>query len=266
MPPPTATTETGFSPVASKALPVCLHVRLRRIKITSFFQSSYFWIIKSIFRSSFWKLDFASTNTASRHHKMAFKTAKRRHILRTAKHCRHIFAFSLKFIMRLAYAHMQIANTKNNHSSLHDLCKPAKPVIITRSFANQPSQSSSQDLRKTVTHQHQKVILRLICMDLPTSKNTNAHMTTSKAWSDTSALFMSRNQSTTNVSNIAEENRQQVEQIPFWWPAKQKTTTDSIVVANKTKDHCSIICCDLNSWQASRHRSVWFMLFLYSKS
>jgi hypothetical protein len=38
------------------------------------------------------------------------------------------------------------------------------------------------------------------------------------------------------------------------------------VVANKTKDHCSIICCDLNSWQASRHRSVWFMLFLYSKS
>jgi GTPase Era involved in 16S rRNA processing len=106
---------------------------------------------------------------------------------------------------------------------LPNLCKPAKPVIITSSFANQPSQSS-QDLCKTATHQHQKVILRLICMELPTSKNTNAHMTTSKAWSDTSALFMSKNQSTTNVSNIAEENRQQVEQIPLWWPAKQKTT------------------------------------------
>jgi hypothetical protein len=36
-------------------------------------------------------------------------------------------------------------------------------------------------LCKTATHQHQKVILRLICMELPTSKNTNAHMTTSKA-------------------------------------------------------------------------------------
>jgi hypothetical protein len=35
---------------------------------------------------------------------------------------------------------------------------------------------------------------------------------------------MSRNQSATNVSNIAEENRQQVEQIPLWWPEKQKTT------------------------------------------
>jgi hypothetical protein len=35
---------------------------------------------------------------------------------------------------------------------------------------------------------------------------------------------MSRNPSTTNVSNIAEENRHQVEQIPLWWPAKQKTT------------------------------------------
>jgi hypothetical protein len=47
-------------------------------------------------------------------------------------------------------------------------------------FASQPSQSSSQDLCKTATHQHQKVILRLICMELPTSKNTNAHMTTQK--------------------------------------------------------------------------------------
>jgi hypothetical protein len=45
---------------------------------------------------------FASTNTASRHHKMACKTAKRRHTLQNARHRRHIFAFSLKFIMRLA--------------------------------------------------------------------------------------------------------------------------------------------------------------------
>jgi hypothetical protein len=70
------------------------------------------------------------------------------------EHRRHIFAFSLKFIMRLAYTHMQIANTKNNHSSLHYLCKPAKPVIITRSFANQPSQLSSQDPLQTSQASH----------------------------------------------------------------------------------------------------------------
>jgi hypothetical protein len=41
---------------------------------------------------------------------------------------------------------------------------------------------------------------------------------------------MSRNQSTTNVSNIEEENRQQVEQIPMWWPLNQKTAVPLPVV------------------------------------
>jgi len=59
-----------------------------------------------------------------------------------------------------------------------------------------------------------------ITQSLPTSQASH-HL---KIFAKQLHINIKRNPSTTNVSNIAEENRQQVEQIPLWWPAKQKTT------------------------------------------
>jgi hypothetical protein len=140
MPPPPST-ETGFSPVASKALPICKH---EHSQSTS----------QDGLQNSQAPSHIANCQASSSHLCIFFEDHNEAGI-HTHANCKHQ---KQPFIIAQS---LQTSQASYHHKIL---CKPAKPVIITRSFANQLNQSSSQDLCKTATHQHQKVTLRLICM------------------------------------------------------------------------------------------------------
>ncbi len=261
MPPPpssTATTETGFSPVASKALPVCLHVRLRRIKIMSFFRSSYFWIIKSVFRSSFWKLDFAHMQICKHEHSQSSSQDG----LQNSQASSHIAN------CQASSSHLCIFFEVHNEAGIntHANCKHQKqPFMITQSL---PTSQASHHLKIFAKQLH--INIKRWFWDW-FAWNYQLQKTQMHIWQLKSLIWhqciVDEQEPINNKCQQHSRGEQAASRADSIVVAsKTKDHKDSIAVAIKTKDCCSITCCDLNSWQANRHRSLWFMLFLYSKS